>query len=47
MFRSKSHGDIKKLARKFLDLKKSNADRFKYLKNVIGIGGKLYVKSVC
>ncbi|XP_067941820.1 ral GTPase-activating protein subunit alpha-1-like isoform X3 [Watersipora subatra] len=38
MFRSKSHGDIKKLAKKFLDVRKSNTDRFKYLKNVVGIG---------
>lgn len=36
MFKSKSAVDIKKLEKKFTDLKKGILDRYKYLKAVIG-----------
>lgn len=36
MFKSKSNGDIERLAKKFVNVKKTNSDRIKYLKQLIG-----------
>ena len=36
MFKSKSNGDIERIAKKFVNVKKTNSDRIKYLKQLIG-----------
>lgn len=43
MFKSKSNGDIERLAKKFVNIKKTNSDRIKYLKLLIGMYSKKLV----